>query len=275
MQNNVLVCLMFGWLVSFAQFESQLPQTKKYDAKEVADSTYGITMYRKLNMWQSPDSVRLDKKGYPCQGWVEDFYESGKLLHKGFYVDGFVRNFENYYENQVLERKYTANDVDQKANLKTYYITGKLKSEINYFNRQPVQMNLFDAQEKPVSEVHYVNKNPVVWKDFYENGFVQMETIYDDAFVKIKKRGTYYANGKPENIIELKSDSIYNGKIYLEDGKLRTEGTYVFKKQFNDFFKEGEWLVYVDGKLTFREYYKKGKLAGRNSASQMNKRSGF
>ena len=67
----IIYCIQVNYL--FAQFTGQIPQAKKYKFQEVYDSTYGINIYEKLNFGLGGDSIRNDKKGYACQGWVEDY----------------------------------------------------------------------------------------------------------------------------------------------------------------------------------------------------------
>src|SRR5689334_12695522 len=81
-------------------------QVKKGDTREfkaVYDSTYGINIYEALNMNTGGDSTRNDVKGYALQGWMEDFYPDGKVLHKGYYIDGQLKAYKNFYPNGQLE----------------------------------------------------------------------------------------------------------------------------------------------------------------------------
>jgi len=92
---------LFGTTVFAQAYADQIPQLRKYKSEDVVDSAYGITLFDKMAPSLGGDSLRYDKKGYSAQGWQEDYYMSGKLLHKGFYVDGELRAFKNFYENEV------------------------------------------------------------------------------------------------------------------------------------------------------------------------------
>src|SRR4051812_15041222 len=94
-----LFFFFFTAQLSFAQFFGQVPVPNKYDAAKVIDPDYGITMYEKLNFYTGGDSVRNDKKGYACQGWLEDVYETGTDIHKGFYEDGHLKVYKNFFPN--------------------------------------------------------------------------------------------------------------------------------------------------------------------------------
>ncbi len=81
-----------------------------YDPKKVIDEKYGIVMYEKLNMMLGKDSIRNGATGYAANGFIEDYYTSGQLLHKGFYVDGQLKIYKNYYPNGKEEQVFRSMD---------------------------------------------------------------------------------------------------------------------------------------------------------------------
>ena len=88
MKKTLLFLLVvFCVETSFAQMFGNKVEIAKYDAKDIVDPVYGIRMYDALNPNIGGDSIRNSHKGYACQGWVQDQYTSGKLLHKGYYED--------------------------------------------------------------------------------------------------------------------------------------------------------------------------------------------
>src|ERR1700761_8863869 len=89
----IISVFLIGTTASAQNYSDQIPQLRKYKSSDVVDSAYGITLFDKMAPSLGGDSVRYDKKGYSAQGWQEDYYMSGKLLHKGFYVDGELRAF--------------------------------------------------------------------------------------------------------------------------------------------------------------------------------------
>ena len=224
----------------FAQsYADQIPQLRKYKSSQVVDSAYGITLFDKMAPSIGGDSVRYDKKGYSAQGWMEDYYESGKLLHKGFYVDGELRAFKNYYENDQIERAFRMVDFKH-SEVIVYYPDGKIKSQIHYYNK---------AVQKEV--------------DYYHNGNVDMveENFGDNDY--LIKRNSFFENGYAETIFELidKKKKTYTHKDFYENGKLKEEGTLKFYKDKNDYLKEGEWKTYNDkGELKKTEQYQQGEL---------------
>lgn len=236
------ILFLYGSIV-FAQnnYSDQVPHLRKYKSSEVVDSAYGITLFDKMAPALGGDSLRYDKKGYSAQGWIEEYYESGKLLHKGFYVDGELRAYKNYYENDQQERSFRMIDYKH-SEVIVYYPDGKLKSQIHYYSKMP---------QKEI--------------DYYRNGNIDMveENFGDNEY--LIKRNSFYENGYVETVFELldKKKKTYTHKDYYENGKLKEEGMLKFYKDRNDYLKEGEWKTYDDqGNLKKTEQYQAGELKG-------------
>jgi antitoxin component YwqK of YwqJK toxin-antitoxin module len=220
-------------------YSSQIPLMKKYTPAEAVDSTYGITMYEKLTPLMGGDSVRYDKKGYNIQGWWDDYYVSGKLLHKGFYVDGQLRAYKNYWENGQVERMFRMEDYKH-CEIFLYYPDGKIKSEVHYYNRVP-------------------NKQV----DYYHNGNIDLyeESHGDNDY--LLKRNTFFENGNAEILFELtdKKKKIYMHKEFFENGRVKEEGNLKYSADKLDYVKDGEWKTYDElGKLLKTEKYQNGEL---------------
>ncbi len=235
-----IVSLFLIGMSAFAQnYSDQVPQLKRFKSADVVDSAYGITFFDKMAPSLGGDSIRNDKKGYSAQGWLEDYYTSGKLLHRGFYVDGELRAFKNYYENDQVERAFRMIDYKH-SEVIVYYPDGKLKSQIHYYSKVP---------QKEI--------------DYYHNGNVDLvEENYGDNDYLIK-RNSFYENGYAETIFELvdKKKKTYTHKEFYENGKLKEDGTLKFYKDRNDYLKEGEWKTYNDqGNLKKTENYQAGEL---------------
>lgn len=243
MSRFILATFVFFFFCAHSQmaqdYASQIPLMKKYDPSEVVDSTYGITMYEKLTPLMGGDSVRYDKKGYNIQGWWDDYYTSGKLLHKGFYVDGQLRAYKNYWENGQVERIFRMEDYKH-CEIFIYYPDGKLKSEVHYYNHVP-------------------NKQI----DYYRNGNVDLyEESHGDNDYLIK-RNTFFENGNAEVIFELtdKKKKIYMHKEFSESGRIKEEGNLKYSADKLDYVKDGEWKTYDEtGKVIKTEKYQNGEL---------------
>jgi antitoxin component YwqK of YwqJK toxin-antitoxin module len=236
-----LIFFLIGNVLLAQSFADQIPQLRKYKSSEVVDSSYGITLFDKMAPSLGGDSSRYDKRGYSAQGWVEDFYVSGKLLHRGFYVDGQLQAFKNYYENDQVERTFRVIDFKH-SEVIVYYPDAKIKSQIHYYSKVP---------QKEI--------------DYFHNGNVDMvEENYGDNDYLIK-RNSFYENGYAQTIFELtdKKKKIYIHKEFYENSKLKEEGTLKFHKDKNDYLKEGEWKTYNEqGELKKTEQYQAGELKG-------------
>ena len=193
-----------------------------YDAKKVIDETYGIVMYEKLNMMLGDKSTRNGMNGYAANGFLEDYYTTGELLHKGFYVDGQLKIYKNYYPNGNVERNFRMVDI-KKSKMTLFYENATMKSDIVY-----------------------VENEPLSWIDYYANGMIEFEEIYDKSFQYYERKATYFTSGKPENILELTDNKklIYNQISYFENGNIKEQGIVKYNKSMFDYERIGDWKLY-------------------------------
>lgn len=232
--------ILFTTGKAFSQrFANQIPQLKRYTPSEVIDSDYGIIIFNKMVQTIGGDSLRYTKDGYNAQGWQEDYYVSGKILHKGFYVDGYIKVFKNYYENGQVERNYTSND-PRRSKMEIYYEDGKVRSTIEFFEGNT--QNQYD---------YFKNGTP----EFIEENDKDIEFLY--------KRNSYYENGNPASLFELidKKAKKYTKKEFYENGRIKEEGDMYFRKEIGDYLKEDTWTYYNDkGDVLKTEKYHKGQI---------------
>ncbi len=224
MKYSLLMSIVVTSLCSFAQ--NDLTDKKlyynTYDSNKVIDETYGIVMYEKLNMMLGKDSIRNGANGYAANGFIEDYYTSGQLLHKGFYVDGQLKIYKNFYPNGQVERNFRMVDI-KKSKMTLFYKDGVMKSDIVYIENEALS-----------------------WVDYYPNGTVEFEEIYDKSFQYYIKKGEYFKNGKPENILELTDTKklIYTQSSFYENGNVKEQGTLKYNKAMFDYERFGEWKLY-------------------------------
>jgi len=216
-------------------------QVKKGDTREfkaVYDSTYGINIYEPLNMNTGGDSTRNDIKGYALQGWMEDFYPDGKVLHKGYYIDGQLKAYKNYYPNGQLEREFKMMDLS-KCGLSVYYDDGKTKSLITY-----------------------LEKNAIKEEDYFRSGQLEYIEEYDKKCVYYLQRKFFNQNGKPTSILELIDTRklIYDSKEYFDAGNVKEEGQVIFNESMGDYQKNGKWKFYLEnGTIKEEKIFTKGE----------------
>ena len=225
---------LFGQLITLKK-----DPPKHYSFVAVFDSTYGINLYDKLVFSIGGDSMRFDQRGYNAQGWLEDQYLDGKVLHKGFYVDGQLTVFKNYYPNGQMERFFRSTD-SRRNEMVIYYEDGKIKSEIFYFKGNPQKLN-----------------------DYYPNGSLEYAEEYDKDMQYLFKRNGFLPDGKPKFIFELvdKRKKTYLKKEFFDNGKLKEQGGMKFIADGKDYVKEGSWEYFDEnGGLLRKENYHLGSL---------------
>ena len=233
------ISILFTSCCSFAQ--NDLTDKKlyhnTYDAKTAIDETYGIIIYEKLNMMLGDKSTRNGINGYAANGFLEDYYTTGELLHKGFYVDGQLKIYKNYYPNGNVERNFRMVDI-KKSKMTLFYEDGAMKSDIVY-----------------------VENEALSWIDYYPDGKIEFEEIYDKSFQYYVKKAEYFKDGKPQNILELtdKSKLFYNQISYYENGIVKEQGVVKYNKAMFDYERIGEWKLFNEkGVATKIQKYVKG-----------------
>jgi antitoxin component YwqK of YwqJK toxin-antitoxin module len=209
-----------------------------YEPSAVIDPTYGIQMYEPLNMMLGNDSTRNDNNGYAANGFLEDYYKSGELLHKGFYVDGQLKIYKNYYPSGNLERNFRMTDLK--------------KSKMTLF---------YDKEDVIKSDAVYIENEALKWTDYYENGNIEFEEEYHKSFQYYIKKANYFENGNPENVLELvdKKKLVYTQTYYYDNGNLKEQGSVKYNKALFDYERIGVWKLYdKNGSVTKQQKYING-----------------
>jgi antitoxin component YwqK of YwqJK toxin-antitoxin module len=240
-RSTFLLIFCLAAIVMHAQFTfvGAPPPPNKYKASQVIDPERGIAIYDKMNI-AIGDSTRHTPKGYAASDWIEDFYDNGQLLHKGFYIEGKLKVYKNYWENGRMERNFRFLDFT-KSQMTVYYRDGQIRSDIIYKEGAPLKTN-----------------------EFYPNGKPDFEEEYDKNVEYLLGRKSYFENGNPQSILELKNPKkkVYYQTDYFENGKVKEEGGMVLVPGSEDYRKDGIWKAYDEtGKLISEEEYAKGSLS--------------
>ena len=238
MKKTILLFIFICFIkLTFSQGFGQAPPPNKYKASKVVDPTYGITMYEKLNPKTGGDSVRNDRKGYAAQEWVQDVYESGKVLHRGYYEDGQLKIYKNFFENGNVERTFKTVDF-KRSNMQIFYPNGKLKSEITYYDG-----------------------NAQIWTDYYQNGQIEYFEENTKDMEYLVNRKSFAEDGKPQEIFECTDPKKkrYSKKEYYENGKLKAEGPMKYSASTIDYQKDGTWNIYDESGNVTKEKWVKGE----------------
>jgi antitoxin component YwqK of YwqJK toxin-antitoxin module len=239
MRLIVTIVLVLFMLPLSAQFGKQKDTRKYYVFAEVYDSSLGIAAYEKLNRLMGGDSVRYNLKGYAAQGWWEDYYKTGTIMHSGYYQDGMLTTYKNFYESGQLEREFKSIDYFR-YQMVLYWPNGKVRSDIIYYS---------GAEE--------------ITHEYYETGTPEFLEEYSDKCDYLKFRQFYYENGNLQSDMQLvnKKKQTYSHKEYFENGKVQTEGSMQYYPEIDNYMKEGKWNVYDEtGKLISIEEYVRGQM---------------
>jgi len=201
-----------------------------YVPEAVIDEKYGIIRYEKLNMLLGGDTVR-NKNGYAANGFVQDFYTTGQMLHKGFYVEGQLKIYKNYFPNGTVERNFRMVDLKK----------GK--------------MDIFYEDGTPKSKIYYVNGEALKWQDFYPNGTLEFIEVYDKNIQFYIEKGNFFEDGSPENLLVLENRKklLYTQTYYHENGKIKEFGKLQYDKSMFDYVRLGTWEIYDESGKAIKE----------------------
>ena len=216
--------------LSFVICSAQVKHGDTYEFKKVYDEAYGITVYEELNMNTGGDSVRNDPKGYALQGWMEDYYPDNKVLHKGYYIDGQLKAYKNFFPNGQVEREFKMTDLSKSA-MTVYYEDGKTRSNVVYSGKVAVK----EEDYYPSGQLEYVEENEKKGEYYIQRKF-------------------YAQNGKPTSLLEITDQKrkLYSSKEYYDNGNLKEEGQIVYNEAAGDYQKNGKWKFYNENG-TFKE----------------------
>lgn len=200
---------------------SQKTEEKRYLQEEVLDSLGEISIYNRLIPSLNGDSIRFFANGEKLQGWKEDHYNSGKVLHKGFYKDGQLELFKNYWENGKMERVMAVIDSSH-TNLEVYYESGNQRRQIIYYKGKIKR-----------------------YSSFYPNNLLNHTEEYDEETGLLLKKKTWFANGQIESELVLQDQKTKKYKLnsYHSNGKLSESGTQYPSKKGEGFVRSGTWTI--------------------------------
>lgn len=227
---KLVIAIYLVVLIHFSygqRFADQIPQIKRYKQAEVIDSSKGIILFDRLIEVLGGDSIKYNKQGYNIQGWNEEYYQNGNILHKGYYVDGKIKIFKNYYENGQLERSFISPD-PLHAILNLYFENGQPRQRITYYDGKPQKVyEYYESGLPKLAEEKEKNlKYAISRKEWFIGGQLFKELEMTDLKEKHFKASEYYPNGqlKEQGQYRLSSDGLSlektgNWQYFDEKGK--------------------------------------------------------
>jgi antitoxin component YwqK of YwqJK toxin-antitoxin module len=220
---------------------SQLLKGVKSDIKfsdTIVNQEYGIQYFDKYSKINGFQQVRYCKN-YPCQGWLEDYYENGQLLHKGFYNEGVLNNYKNYFSDGSIEREAKTINLN-KMEITTYY-QGKGVRTKSYFTEG----------------------NLLKYEEYFENGQLEYLEETHKSMTYYLQTKSFFSSGKLESSLQLTDPKkLFFIKIeYFENGNLKEKGNLYYNKSHHDYNKTGKWQYFTEyGKLNSEITYENGQI---------------
>jgi antitoxin component YwqK of YwqJK toxin-antitoxin module len=220
MNKTVLHIICFFIIIS-ASAQHAFSQESTFIPEAVIHKKYGIMRYEKWNMLLGGDTVR-NNKGYAANGFIQDYYTTGRLLHKGFYVDGLLKIYKNYYTNGQLERNFRMVDF-KKAKMDIFYKNGA-----------------------PKSKIYYIDGAAQSWQDYYPNGVLEYIEVYDKSVTYYVEKANFNDDGTMINslILENKKKLIYTQSYFHENGQIKEVGEMHYDKSMFDYIRIGTWMEF-------------------------------
>lgn len=189
----------------------------RYRQSDIYDSVKGIGVYDRLIEALQGDSLRKNTKGFYAEGWTEDRYQNGQLLHRGFYKNGKLSLFKNFYENGVCERSFVAAD-PLHCRMELFYDNGEMRRQINYYNGAVRQLS-----------------------EFYPSGLHRSKQEFDKEGLYLVSKKTWYSDGSVESElkqVDAKSHK-YSEKHYYPNGHLKDEALVLFSMETKEYTQSG------------------------------------
>ena len=122
-------------------------------------------------------------------------------------------------------------------------------------------MQIFYASGKLKSEIIYYNGSPQIWTDYYSNGQIEYTEENTKSMEYLVNRKSYSEDGKPQEIFEVTDvkKKKYVKKEYYESGKLKAEGPMKYNSSSIDYQKDGVWNIYDESGNITKEKWVKGE----------------
>lgn len=214
-------------------FESQKVDTipknfsQYLNPKNAYSSNNYFNQYEALVFKLGGDSLRYCGN-YLCNNWIEDLYSTGQVVHRGFYINGILESYYNYYPDGTKEREFRVlNDNDYFYRL--YYPNGNLRIEKYIYRGVTKELNLFfkNGVLKEKILINTKTEQLISRKTFdRENNLIYSVEFNEDENNYFEK--TYFSNGvlREETLVEIPNVTepyiqVAPKKIYKPDGSLK------------------------------------------------------
>lgn len=205
----------------------------------VVDPLYGIQLFEPFNMILGYDTVKKNSKGMAMQGTLIEHYVDNKVIHEGYYIDGRLRNYTNFYPNSKKEREFKMTDY-REGDMIYYFGSGGIKSKISYRGTFPVK-----------------------WSEYNEEGTLIHFEKFDETLSYYESKKSFFNSGRVqyEFVLTNLKKLIFDEKEFYSNGKLKAIGKVHYDFTTKDYHKIKKWLYYDEqGQLIKTHKFKDGRL---------------
>ena len=178
----------------------------RYTQAQVIDSSEGAIIYNRMMKVLELDYKQLKDLGYNVQGWNEEYFESGQLMHISYYKAGKLVLFKNFYENGQCQHYITYLDSSH-CSIEVYFESGAVKHQVLYQNGKP----------KKITE-------------FYPNGLPKMLIEFDPELDYVISKKLWYLNAETQSELTLTDPKLkkYSDRLFYPNGKIKEVGEVIF-----------------------------------------------
>lgn len=222
-QSFILIFFLLGlFTITLAQTHANHNYVTRYNQSQIIDSSDAAILYRRLMKVLEEDYIQLKNLGYDVQGWNEEYFESGQLMHISYYKDGRVVLFKNFYESGQCQHYITYTD-SSVCNIENYFEDGALKHQLNYVNGEPKKLT-----------------------EFYQNGLPKILIEYDSKLARVSSKKLWYRNAEIQEEIKLKDTLAgkYSNILYYPNGQLKEEGELQYLPETKEYINIGTRTSY-------------------------------
>lgn len=236
MKTTYFILLLSGVLLNYTAAQTGSKNfVKRHSHAQVLDSTEGMLIYQRMMQVLRKDYELLQEQGSVVQGWNEEYYDNGELMHISYYKEGQLVLFKNFFENNQCQNHITYTD-PQNCHIDVYFENGGLKNQLDFSESFPGKMTEFFANGLPKSQLEYSKEKKCV----------------------VFKRA-WFMNAELQSELELINveEQTYHEKLYYPNGQLKEEGDLLYSIENKAFIKTGVWITYESsGKKKSSEKFK-------------------
>lgn len=240
MKNTFAIVFSVLVLVLADCVRAQVSEPKKeytihYTQAQVVDSAEGMKIYAGIMKILQMDYELLYKDGGVAQGWNEEYYDNGQLMHISYYKEGKLVLFKNFFENGQCQNHVTYTD-PANCNIDVYFETGGLKNQLHFAGGLPTRLT-----------------------EFFANGLPKSQIEFDKESQYLSSKRTWFLNAEMQSELLLAETgkNKYTEKTFYPNGQIKESGELIYLAETKEYVKKGTWLTFENsGKKKSSEKFK-------------------